>query len=65
MTVSELIEALKEMPQDALISTDKVILECWNCGKNKYVRIFKAQDFDFVNGYKVVNVYENGKESEE
>lgn len=72
MTVSELIEKLKEMPQDALVYTegelaDTVILEdviLENCKVNQYVRIFKAWNVEFVNGYKVIGVYENGKESE-
>lgn len=67
MKVSELIEKLKEMPQDVDVYAegelaDKVILE--DCQGNQYVRIFKAWDVEFVNGYKVICVYKDGKENE-
>lgn len=51
MTVAELIKQLNEMPQDAKIlaegeDADKVVLE--DCFGNKYVRIFKSWDVEFV-----------------
>lgn len=51
MTVAELIEQLKQMPQDVHVyaegkEADKVIVE--ECQGNKYVRIFKAWDVEFV-----------------
>lgn len=54
MTVAELIEKLKEMPQDAHVlaegeDADKVVLE--QCDGNRYVRIFKAWDVEFTGLY--------------
>jgi len=59
MTVAELIEKLKEMPQDAEIyaegeRADKVVLEGYDSNGNhregwaKIVRIIKAWDINFV-----------------
>ena len=54
MTVAELIKELEIMPQDAHVyaegeAADKVIME--NCQGNIYVRIFKAWDVEFVDGF--------------
>lgn len=53
MTVAELIEKLKEMPQDVLVyaegeEADRVLLE--ECQGNQYVRIFKSWDMELVLG---------------
>ena len=52
MTVGELIEELKNMPQDAIIfaegeQADKLVYE----EIGNVVRIFKTWDVDFVTGY--------------
>ena len=54
MTVAELIEQLKDMPQDLTVyaegeCADKVIVEEFE-GVPQIVRIFKAWDIDFVLG---------------
>ena len=51
MTVSELIEALKKVPQDLNVmaageTAQNVIVE--ECEGNKYVRIFESWDIDMV-----------------
>ena len=51
MTVSELIDQLKEMPHDVHVyaegePADKVILE--ECQGSRIVRIFKAWDVEYV-----------------
>ena len=51
MTVGELREKLKDIPDDLNVlaegkEADKVIVE--ECQGNKYVRIFKAWDVEFV-----------------
>ena len=51
MTVGELIDALKELPQDLTVmvageTAQKVIVE--ECQGNKYVRIFEPWDVEFV-----------------
>lgn len=51
MTVSELIGALKDLPQDLTVmvageTAQKVIVE--ECQGNKYVRIFEPWDVEFV-----------------
>lgn len=61
MTVAELIEQLKTMPQDAKIlaegeDADKVVLE--DCQGNMYVRIFRAWDASFVGRFEEVNADE-------
>lgn len=53
MTVAELIEQLKQMPQNAHIYAegelaDKVIFEKSPDGNGEIVRIFKAWDIEFV-----------------
>lgn len=63
MTVAELIEALKEMPQDLTVmaagdNAQKVIIE--ECEGHKYVRIFEPWNVDFVLGSAGMS----GKESE-
>ncbi len=52
MTVKELIEQLKQMPQNVPVYAEgelpnKVIME--NCKGNIYVRIFKAWDVPDIN----------------
>ena len=54
MTVAELIKELESMPQNVPVYVegelaDKVIME--NCQGNIYVRIFKAWDVEFVDGF--------------
>ena len=56
MTVAELIEQLKQMPQDVHVYAegelaDKVILETCPSGGSQIVRIFKAWDFEFTGRY--------------
>lgn len=51
MTVSELIDALKDLPQDLTVmaageTAQKVVIE--ECQGNKYVRIFEPWDVEFV-----------------
>ena len=51
MTVSELIDALKDLPQDLSVmaageTAQKVVVE--ECQGNKYVRIFEPWDVEFV-----------------
>lgn len=51
MTVAELIDALKDLPQDLTVmaageTAQKVIVE--ECQGNKYVRIFDPWDVEFV-----------------
>ena len=74
MTVGELKEKLKDIPNDLNVlaegeEADKVIIE--NCKGNRYVRIFKAWDVDFVGRgeqdeitehYKKLGEYYNGKD---
>lgn len=53
MTVGELIEKLKELPQDLNVmvggeTAQKVIVE--ECQGNKYVHIFEPCDMDLVLG---------------
>ena len=53
MTVKELIEQLKQMPQNVHVYAegelaDKVIFEKSPDGNNGIVRIFKAWDIEFV-----------------
>ena len=53
MTVAELIEELKQMPQNAHVYAegelaDKVIFEKSPDGNGGIVRIFKAWDIEFV-----------------
>lgn len=55
MTVGELKEALKDIPDDLQVlaegeEADKVIIE--ECEGNKYVRIFKALDIEFTGRYE-------------
>lgn len=55
MTVGELKEALKDIPDDLHVlaegeEADKVIIE--ECKGNKYVRIFKAWDIKFTGRYE-------------
>ena len=54
MTVGKLMEYLSVMPKDITVlvegnEADKVVIE--ECQGHKYVRIFKAWDVDFVEGY--------------
>ena len=51
MTVSELIDALKDLPQDLTVmaageTAQKVIVE--ECQGNKYVRIFEPWDVEYT-----------------
>lgn len=53
MTVGELKEKLKDIPDDLLVfaegeEPDRVLVE--ECQGNRYVRIFKSWDVDFVLG---------------
>lgn len=53
MTVAELIEKLKKVPQDLKVlaageAAEKVIIE--ECQGNRYVRIFEPWDMTFVLG---------------
>jgi hypothetical protein len=58
MTVAELIEKLKQMPQDAIVYAegepcDKVAVE--QCKDSEpYVRIFKAWDVEFIDGFDII-----------
>lgn len=63
MTVAELIEKLKEMPQDAKIlaegeEADKVAFE--DCQGYKWVRIFKSWDMNLVLGSAGLRGDDNG-----
>ena len=53
MTVGELKEKLKDIPDDLLVlaegeEADKVVIE--TCENNSYVRIFKAWDMKLILG---------------
>ena len=53
MTVGELKEKLKDIPDDLLVfaegeEADKVVVE--TCENNSYVRIFKAWDMELILG---------------
>ena len=72
MTVSELIDKLKEMPGDADVyaegeMADKVIEEkCWHedGSEGSIVRIFKAWNVEFVTGadlYQSIDICEKRK----
>lgn len=55
MTVKELKEKLKDIPDELTVlaegeEPDKVIIE--RCKENQYVRIFKAWDVEFIDGYR-------------
>lgn len=68
MTVTELIEQLKQMPQDAHVYAegelaDKVIFEKSPDNNGGIVRIFKAWDIEFVGrGIKPQTENENKEE---
>ena len=57
MTVQELIERLKQMPQDVHVyaegePADKVVFEKSPDGDGGIVRIFKAWDVEFIDGFR-------------
>ena len=70
MTVGELIEQLKQMPQDAHVYAEgelanKVIFEKSPGGNSGIVRIFKTWDVEFVGRGINYNALETQTESED